>query len=864
MLHFKLSSLQQWRGANSQLLYLRYLVLLASATLLLSYAQTAPQPELRLSSDTLRVTETLTISGSFFDPDTIYILRLTGPTGVSMRSNLDVRDNGDFSHAVQLNAPGMWQIDVQGADVFATLMVQVLPGTDESEPEPAPLPTEVSPESETSQETDDSADSQDDTGQPGTEPTEDETTDETDLPLTPAASSQPDTFLREGNSVIAMADNQLIWSLPFVPGALTTEPVVRGDRLYVGHGNSLLEVAASDGVVTARWPLSGQVTSVRQVNAGLMLDLELSGGLTETVRWTNGELEVPARFDPDPRVLNFLRLEAEGDISAAQDPTNPYLHLQLGQEAPNVTTAREHFSAALNAAQTFYDLAALSREFVAVGEFDLANDAFDRALQDFAERGYDPRLLRDAALHEAYNFPLRPTETALLEGDLPLADFWANWLQYFVSSDVPIVTQVLNAYARRLRQNGDVEAANRWRDVAHPATGPSARGLLDTLVLRLAEPGWYEVLALLIAVGLLHMVLMIKYWPAQDVNLRRRAAMGRVNSPLGRLLIMRYYTVTEKLVVVLMMLVTLAIVILATWNNRASVIPPALQSGTFASHSAQHTLERLPLTGDYGALVAGFAAQVRGDLAEAATLYQAAANLAGVRNNLAIISDEPSYFERVLELAPLPETRYNLGQDQTSFPFHRRYLPDTLISYVPTEQDLHLAMVGSWQRTFQRLFREPWQTLSDLRPQGLPFFIWIVVVGLLALYTLYCFLWLLVPRMRWVSRAPRPLLYHISAFFVPGSAMADELWGFFVLLPWTFFSASFLGRFFSTGTVSTGVSYIWDGYILGFIYLFNTVALIFDYRKQKRQLELLRRDNPELAKEFGLSPLPARQPKPGV
>jgi hypothetical protein len=860
VLHLNFSSLQRLRSSHSYPVSLRCFVLLALTALLLANAQTAPQPELRLSSDTLHVTDTLTISGSFFDPDTIYILRLTGPTGISMRSNLDIRDNGDFSHAVQLNAPGQWQIDVQGADVFATLMVQVLPDTDADEPEPA---TEE-PAEDTDQEAEEPADPRDDTALPDPEPTEDASADETDLPLAPAAPTQPDSFLREGNAVIALADNQLVWSLPFVPGALTTEPVVRGDRLYVGHGNSLLEVSARDGVVLSRWPLSGQVTSLHQMDNGLILDLALSDGLTETLQWRDGELESPATFDPDPRVLDFLRLEAEGDISATQDPTNPYLHLQLGQEATDAATAREHFSRALNAAQTFYDLAALSREFVAAGELELANDAFDRALQDFAERGYDPRLLRNPDMHEAYNFPLRPTETALLEGDLPLAGFWANWLQYFVSSDVPIVTQVLNAYAVRLRQSGDVEAANRWRDLARPASGASVRGLVDTLVLRLAEPGWYEVLALLIAVGLLHMVLMIKYWPAQNVNLRRRAAMGRANRPLGRLLIMRYYTITEKLVVMLMMLVTLAIVILATWNNQASVIPPALQSGTFASRAAQHTLERMPLTGDYGALVAGFSAQVRGEPSEAATHYQAATSLVGARNNLAIVTDDPSLFERALELAPLPETRYNLGQDQTSFPFHRRYLPDTLISYIPTEQDLHLAMVGSWQRTFQRLFREPWQTLSDLRPQGLPFFIWIIIVGLLAFYTLYCALWLLVPRMRWVSRAPRPLLYHIAAFFVPGSAMADELWGFLVLLPWTFFSASFLGRFFSTGTVSTGVSYIWDGYILGFIYLLNTVALIFDYRKQKRQLELLRRENPELAQEFGLSPLPARQPKPGV
>jgi hypothetical protein len=100
------SCLQRLRSSQSYLVCLRCLVILALTALLLSYTQTTPQPELRLSSDTLRVTDTLTVSGSFFDPDTIYILRLTGPTGMSMRSNLDIRANGDFSYAVQLNAPG--------------------------------------------------------------------------------------------------------------------------------------------------------------------------------------------------------------------------------------------------------------------------------------------------------------------------------------------------------------------------------------------------------------------------------------------------------------------------------------------------------------------------------------------------------------------------------------------------------------------------------------------------------------------------------------------------------------------------------------------------------------------------------------
>lgn len=821
------------------------------------------------------------ISGAFFDPETHYTLTLTPPTGDSQRLSLDIRPEGEFILNVTLNTPGQWQIDVQGADIFTTRMVQVVPATtaepddavaipaEEDAPEPAAAPPPT-----TAEDTPDDRGTADDPDENDVdidvdiidEPevvTDDiDDADEADVPL-PDENEQPDTFLREGNAVIALMDNRLIWELPLASGGLTTDPVLLDEQLFVGHGNSLLAIRTADGIIEQRWPLSGQVGELQDSGDTLVINITLADGLTETLHWRAGDIQETVLFDIDPAVFGFLRQEADsGTISAAQDPTNPYLHLQLGREAPDSVSARQHFSDALASAQTFYDLAALSRELLVLGETELANTAFDSALQDFAARGYDPRLLRNPELHEHYHFPLRPMQEALREGDLALAGFWAEWLQYFVSPDTPEVSEALTSYAALLRQSGQPEAANRWRDLARPASGSSVRGALDTLALRLAEPGWYEVLALLIAVMLLHAVLTIKYLPAQNVNLRRRIDMRRNTSPLGRLLIMRYYNLAEKLVVVLMLLVTLAIVVLATWNNQATSIPVSLQGGTFASRAAQHTLSVLPVRGDYGALVSGYAAQARGDTAEAITRYQAAGNLAGARNNLAILLNDPDLFAEALRLAPLPEARHNLGQDETGFRFHQRYLPDAPVSYVPTEQDIHLAMIGSWQATFGRLFSQPWQALSDLRPQGLPMVLWLIVVGALALYTLYCALWLLVPRMRWVSQTPRPLLYYVAAFFIPGSAMADELWGFFVLLPWTFFSASFLGRFFSTGTVSTGVSYIWDGYILGFIYLLNTVALIFDYRKQKEALKRLRRDNPELAREFGLNVPPADKAKP--
>lgn len=817
------------------------------AGLALSLAQ-VPQPALRLSQETLAAGETLVVSGSFFDPQERYTVILTPPVGEALRFTPEIRPDGEFLLEVRLAVPGRWQLDVQGADIFTTVMLSVTPADDDVAPETVTDDVDDVADAVTDEMPDDAAVMLDATA----EPEADEQREEAEQ--TPIA-VRPDTIVREGNAVIALAGQQLLWQLPLASGGLTSEVVVRDELAYVGHGNSLLEVRAEDGVVLRRWPLPGQVDTIIESGEALVITVQLSDGLSETLHWRDGALDETVRFDLDPAVYTFLRREAEsGTISAAQDPTNPYLQLALGRAADG-EAAQAHLARALEAAQTFYDLAALARELVQLGELELAGQAMDAALADFAARGYDPRLLRSRELHERYNFPLIPMQRALRDGDMALAGFWAEWLQYFVAADVPEVSETLFEYAALLGQAGDREGAAHWRERARAPSGTSVRGLVDRLALQLAEPGWYEVGALLLAVMLFHGVMLTKYWIAQNVNLRRRLAMKRRNGPLSRLLIVRYYNLGEKLTVVLMLLVTLAIVVLTTWSRQAVELPLVLRSGTLASRAAQQALSELPTIGEHGALLAGYAAQVRGDEAEALEHYRGALALAGARNNLAILTGDPALFEGA---TAIPEARFNAGQAVDGFHFHRRYLTGPLL-YVPSEQDLTLAMVGSWQRAFRRLATEPWRALGDLQPQGMPFALWLVIVGLLMLYTLYSALWLLIPRMRWVRSAPRPFFYYVAAFFVPGSGMADELWGFAVLLAWTFFSASFFGRVFSTGTVSTGVSYLWDGYILGFIYLLNTVALIFDYRKAKTQLEQLRRDNPELAREFGLNPLKAER-----
>jgi hypothetical protein len=631
------------------------------------------------------------------------------------------------------------------------------------------------------------------------------------------------------------------------------EPVGFAGKLYQGHGNSVLELDPTSGQVLARYMVSGQVRGLEPNGDTLVISTELSGGLSETFTLLDGKLQEPVRFDTNPALFDWLKHEAELNNPAtrlAQDPTNPWLYLQAAQGASNPAEARVAYEAALEKAQTFYDFAGISRVLLKAKQTDLADKAFDAALRDFAARGYDPRLLSNLDLHESYHFPLRPLQAALASGNREEAAFWAKWLRYFVTPQVPETRQALWDYASLLRQNGERAEANIWREAANAGRRSGVSNLLESFFSALGGAGWYSVLALLIAIIALHLTLTLKYWTPQTALLKRRQAAKAATSPLSRLFAIRYYSFTEKLVLVLMFAAVLLLVGLAAWRNRPPVT--AGSSGTLASTSAQAALLEANLQEPRANFIRAYAAQAVGKLDEARNLYQAAGNFAPALNNLGALNQDEALYNQALKLAPgLLEARYNLGEQLSQFPFQQDYRPGEAILAIPASEDFQAAISGNWSDAIVRTFSNPWPALQAARPALIHPILWIAIIVIFLIWALLNLLWLFMPRPRLARNAPRSLLYHPLSLLIPGSGLADEMWGILLLIPWALVGLDALSELFGWG-FGIGLNLRWDYLILIIIYGINLVAVIIELFSYNRRMHQLRQKDPELAREFRL------------
>ncbi len=676
-------------------------------------------------------------------------------------------------------------------------------------------------------------------------------------PTAPPQPSVPFEVALEDGAVVARGGDEVFWTFAFPPDSGETRALlVRPEAVYVGHGNSLLALDPATGVVRDRLALPSRVMGLLATADGLTVttetaELELSEEELSEVE-VSGGLQTTLPFAPEPALFGLVRAEAavaDPATRLAQDPTNPWLYLQVGERQDDPERALEAFTEAVNRAETFYDAAGVSRALVDLGQPDLANEAFDKALRDFAERGYDPRLLRDPALHEAYHFPLEPFRTALAAGDLERAGFWAPWLAHFATPDVPEVGRALHDYAGALRQNGAAAEADRWRTLGQGRPG------LPTLAVAarfLGRSGWYGALALLVTALALHLTLAAKYWRAQSVNFERRRLLKRSVSPLSRLFIMRFYSLTEKLVLFFLLAGALLLAGLAAGYREAGDVA-ALGAGTFENAAAQAYLAEAPLAGPRGDFTQGYAAQVAavGAPDTARARYEAAGNFAPALNNLGALSGDDTFYRRAAELARLPEARYNLGDPDTDFPFQRTYRPGEPLLAVPSAQDVQVALAGDWSRSIAAVFANPWAGLQAARPAGLSPTLWTPLVVLFLVLAAVTLLWLFIPRLRWVRNAPRGWLYHLLALLVPGSGLADEMWGLLLLVPWALFGLDTLSHLYAWD-IGLGLSLRTDLVVLAVVYLVNTVAVAVEFWSYRRRMAVLKRENPELALEFGL------------
>ena len=416
------------------------------------------------------------VTGLELTPGAQVTARLTAPGGRVSRESVQVDSEGRFRLELTLPTGGRYQLTVRGPGAERTWQLTV--------PKPQPKPPATLPKQPEGQ----------NTGQSLTPPAETTAT----LEVT-----------RSENGVSATRGSEPLWTLTFPAGSgPTTQPLVlttgSARQLYLGHGNSVLRLEPQTGNVLARWTVSGPVARLEVADKTVRITVRHAPGLLEPFTLKNDVLQEPVRFGINPAVFGYLRAEANLPAASVttltarlrRDPTNPWLYLRLGLRQQN-PDARRTFQIAITKATTFYDLAGIATVLERQGEQKLAAAAFDKAMKDFAARGYDPRLLTDRALAAAYNFPLGPLKRALNAGDDLSAGFWAErvWL---AAPRVPGTADAFAGYAALLRQVGTPEQAALWEARAGLETNPRG-GTLERLGLTLARNGWQLVPALLAA-----------------------------------------------------------------------------------------------------------------------------------------------------------------------------------------------------------------------------------------------------------------------------------------------------------------------------------------------------------------------------
>ncbi len=814
--------------------------------------------------------DSITVRGSGLEPEGSYAVRLTSPGGEVVEENVTATRAGTLTATSTLDEAGAWTVELVGPRVDARLGVRVVArAADEPAPrqgagqqgqgaeEPAPPGEQGAPD-------------QDDEGQPerpqgappgqgAEEPRQGGAAggqggELPGEPVVPPAQARGEIDVAlDGGDVVGSRNGVEAWRLAFGSGSGATAGLVeREETVLVGHGNHLLEVDRLTGSVLSRERLPAQVADVDEGPDGVVVTVRYSSGEEARVALPAAR---PVAFDPDPSLYTWLRAEAgvsDPVTQLARDPTNPWLYVAAARQRPD--EAQTLRRGALAQARTFYEYAQLAQEFMAGPARDesLAAQAMNAALDDFVARGYRGSLLFEPDLVDAYGFPQVGLRQALTAGDREAADFWAPWVNRLAGDGAPGATALLNRYADMLQEAGEGEAAAAWRELAAATAGADPRTALERAAAAVGSTGWYGVLALLVAVVALRLTLLAKYWRAQTLTLRQRREAGRGTGRFARALTLRYATFTEKLVILLLFAAMVAVAALGGWTQRAEDVPDELGSGSLATPAAQALLGEAREGPDRDFALA-YAAQTAGDDAAAGSLYRALTADPDAMNNLGVLRGEPELFRLALDLDPgHPEASFNLGEDTNPSRLLEAYRPDEPLLAAPDRDRLARAFGGSPWESLGEAFTNPYTVLVGLAPIETTW-AWATVVVLFLAWAAWTFLTLFFPRPQAAANAPRTFLYHLLALLLPGSGLADELWGVLLLVPWAIFGIDTLRHLTGVGGVPA-LPYDTDLVALVLIYVVNTVAFAVEYASYSRRMRDLRVEHPELAAAYGLRP----------
>jgi tetratricopeptide (TPR) repeat protein len=648
-----------------------------------------------------------------------------------------------------------------------------------------------------------------------------------DLKLEPPALTVAPTLVVKGDSLEASRNGSPVWTARLHPRpGVKLDPVKLGQDIFVPDGASVMQLEPQKGAVVQRFVVSGLVSSLESRGAEIRVNVEIPGSgskLTEafTLRRAVGQpnyalLERPV-YQPDAILLetfedfaakasqgnqlkpNFPEVSQQTNANyALADPTNPFYKIFEGaawQAQNKPTEANLAYSQALNTVVPFfvYIREAAMFERLKANNGDFADQALKFARNAYGNAGYDPAIPVSSKALEAYGNPLGVARSLFDAKDFVRGTVWLSFLRdtmpHFENSET-----VFLEMAKYL--DDQVQPSAEWRmaqrEVAQGT--PYAFGISRILIFSLGG-----LLALMGAFVALWLVLAAKYAAQQARDLKNvGGAMGAwARAPLMRLRhsLSAYLTLTEKIVLVTLLVLMVGALGTWTWSTRAleTLRHPALNLGTLGGVSFWNSFATKPSSPDFDA-IRGLASLLDGDKTRAAGFLEAATDNPMALNNLGVLATErgdraraAQNFQSALVLKPaMIEASLNSGASPAGsyrLNFHNAVSPASPMLAFPEPKDVVQASQGKLESEFAGMVADPWGYLNHL-PLGLPTWglniVAVVILGILALNLLS----LLIPRVPSARAAPRNLLYHVMALLVPGSGLADEVWGIILLVPW--------------------------------------------------------------------------------
>jgi tetratricopeptide (TPR) repeat protein len=688
--------------------------------------------------------------------------------------------------------------------------------------------------------------------------------------------AKPEITLRP-DALEAKRSGVILWRIAPAPAAVVT--VARG--VLVAEGASVTLRVADTGQVLERSFLSGKVMLLEPSGADVRASVQLDSGIREGFTLRAGKPVERVTYPPSKALL--ATLEPASNLNLTQlramvnlDPNNPLLLASFAaalERDKQTVPALEQFRKALAKSEPFFvsiRLAALLERF---NQPDLADDALRRARVQYARSGYDPAFRVNQSALVAWGDPLGTARSLFKAGNAKRGGVWLEFLRNtmprFAGFDATYVE-----YATWLESQGNPGEAEQWSEFNRQLAQGTPFRLGEQAPSRIAGLSLAATLALLFAYFALQLVLTAKYWGVQSKDLQafggRFGAWHRAPFQRLRFAMPAYQTFTERFVLLTLLTSVLALLVVHNWgvHSRNALAEPTLSQGTLGGAGFWAKYADQPAT-PKGEALRGLAAQLDGDLERAARFAKNAPTSALAINNLGVISSvrndtatATAQYREALKLDPnAMAPAYNLGNAPSGYraTFHNDTRAGQPMLAIPEPKELVSTIAGDLSNEFSSLGRNPWQYLSTL---ALPSFLrlpnWalqLIAVILLVLAVGHV-LWLIVPRPASTRLAPRGFLYELLAILIPGTGLADEVWGLFLLAPWAailgvlalfnsgyaalaptlFGPSSPLGIARAPAWIDLGNLELWLLGSLGVIYVINLLAWFLEFIGYRRKL----------------------------